>query len=269
MTNLNISIQSQIKNIVESDKEFAVAFDEAWQWLEYSSKGNAKRTLTANFVEGIDYSSLITIEKREIGATRVEEIYLTKDCFKQLAMLSGTEKGKAVRLYYLECEKQLKSVLSGDYLATLKALVSAQEEKQTLLLKAAEAEKKVVELAPKAENWNRLCDSNGTMSIAAVAKNLAIPGMGPNKLFEFLRNKGFLYYDPQGCNIPKAKLCEQGYMKTVEKYDYKRRRSYSVCVVTFKGYSFIVRCLKDAGYLIPDSPTPNAVVLPLPDEIAA
>lgn len=137
MTNLNISIQSQIKATVEAGGQFPVDFELAWQWLEYCSKGNAKRTLTANFVERIDYSSLITIEKREIGATRVEEIYLTADCFKQLAMLSGTPKGKEVRLYFIECERQLKAIYSGDYLATLKALVAAQEEKQALALEAA------------------------------------------------------------------------------------------------------------------------------------
>jgi anti-repressor protein len=265
MTNLSFSIQSQIKATVESDQEFAVHFDTAWQWLEYSSKGNAKRTLTANFEEGVDYSSLITIDKREIGATRVEEIYLTKDCLKQLSMLSGTAKGKAVRLYFIECERELKAIKAAklqqptDILYLLEESAKAIKEARAL---AAQAESKVVELTPKADNWTRLCDTNGGMTISAVAKNLAISGMGPNNLFKFLRDKGFVFINSQGCNVPKSTIVEKGYMKTVEKYDYTRNKSYSVCVCTYKGYSFIVRQLKKAGFTTPpDTTTPNAAAL--------
>ena len=255
MSNLNIFIQSQIKDIVQSDKEFAVAFDEAWQWLEYSSKGNAKRTLTANFVEGIDYSSLITIEKREIGATRVEEIYLTKDCFKQLAMLSGTEKGKAVRLYYLECEKQVKAIYSGDYLATLKALVAAQEEKQALALEAAE-------LRPKAEDWDSLCADKNLLNIEKVSKTLAIKGLGKIKLFEWLREQGILYFDNSKTNVPYQKYVELGYFTTRFKKNPHNNENYVVTLCTIKGFAFIKRQLIKDGYTLP--PLPNAEALALP-----
>ena len=265
MTNLSFSIQSQIKATVESDQEFAVPFDTAWQWLEYSTKGNAKRTLTANFEEGVDYSSFITIDKREIGATKVEDIYLTKDCLKQLSMLSGTAKGKAVRLYFIECERELKAIKAAklqqptDILYLLEESAKAIKEARAL---AAQAESKVVELTPKADNWTRLCDTNGGMTISAVAKNLAISGMGPNKLFKFLRDKGFVFINSQGCNVPKSTIVEKGYMRTVEKYDHTRNRSYSVCVCTYKGYSFIVRQLKKAGFTTPpDTTTPNAAAL--------
>ncbi|MBN3962242.1 phage antirepressor KilAC domain-containing protein [Nostoc sp. NMS8] len=261
MTNLNISIQSQIKATVESEVEFAVDFNDAWQWLEYSRKDAAKRVLESNFEKGVDYSSFHSIVEREIGAARVEEIYLTKDCFKQLAMLASTEKGKEIRLYFIRCEREIKAIkaaqpqLPTDYLTALKALVAVEEEKQQLALEAAE-------LRPKAESWTRLCDTDGTMSIAAVAKNLAIPGLGPNNLFKFLRNKGFVFYDNQRCNIPKSTLVNDGYFKTVQKYDFKRDKNYSVCVCTFKGYSFIMKQLKKAGYTIPsDSPTTNAAAL--------
>lgn len=141
------------------------------------------------------------------------------------------------------------------------ALTALKEVEATKLL-LAESEKKVVEMTPKAENWTRLCDTDGAMSISAVAKNLAIRGMGPNNLFKFLRDKGFVFYDAQGCNVPKSTLVEKGYMRTAQKYDFKRDKSYSVCVCSYKGYSFIVRQLKKAGYTIPsDTTTPNAAAL--------
>lgn len=37
---------------------FPVNFDEAWQWLEYSTKGHAKESfLKIGFVEGSDFSA--------------------------------------------------------------------------------------------------------------------------------------------------------------------------------------------------------------------
>lgn len=33
---------------------------------------------------------------------------LTVDCFKSLGMMAGTEQGKKIRRYFLECERQLK-----------------------------------------------------------------------------------------------------------------------------------------------------------------
>ena len=39
--------------------------------------------------------------------------YLTNNCFKELCMMAGTKKGKEVRRYYLDCEKQLKVIASA------------------------------------------------------------------------------------------------------------------------------------------------------------
>jgi hypothetical protein len=43
-----------------------------------------------------------------LTASRTEFIYLTVDCFKSLGMMAGTQKGKEVRKYFLECEKIAK-----------------------------------------------------------------------------------------------------------------------------------------------------------------
>ncbi len=263
MTNLSFSIQSQIKATVESEKEFSVYFDDAWQWLQYSKKSNAKRVLIANFEEKVDYLTVLNNEQSK-------DIYLTSDCFKQLAMIAGTPIGKEVRLYYLQCEKELKAIKSNQpimpntLIEAVECYLSTLKEKQALMIEASELNSKVVELTPKAENWNRLCGTDGTMTISEVAKNLAISGMGPNNLFKFLREKGIIFYNSQSCNVPKSTLVNKGYMKTVEKYDFKRDKKYSVCVCTYQGYAFIVRCLKRAGYIKPNSPndpTPNAEAL--------
>jgi phage anti-repressor protein len=89
---------------------FPVNFDDAWQWLGYSKKGNAKRALLeGGFIRGTDFLISEEATTTGISAIPLETISLTVECFKLLAMLSGTEKGKEVRKYFLECEKIAKA----------------------------------------------------------------------------------------------------------------------------------------------------------------
>lgn len=102
--------------LLESSDRFPVDFDTAWQWLGYHRKDAAKEKLTRNFERGFDYS----VDWRSVAhsngyrASRTEIIMLSTDCFKQLGMMAGTEKGKQVRRYFLECERKLKQMLTDD-----------------------------------------------------------------------------------------------------------------------------------------------------------
>lgn len=99
------------QQLVESTDEFPVDFDNAWQWLELSTKGNAKKAfLKCDFLDGLDYKVSIHLDKNLQGGRPDEVIQLTVDCFKQWAMMCKTEKGKIVRRYFLECERVAKEV---------------------------------------------------------------------------------------------------------------------------------------------------------------
>jgi phage anti-repressor protein len=113
--------------IAESQDEYPVDFDDAWEWVYESRKDSAKRALVKDFVEGVDYIFLNTqgssnardgISHRIVGNSDVcdggrgrpsEKIYLTVDCFKQFCMMAGTPRGKQVRLHYLEIERKFKA----------------------------------------------------------------------------------------------------------------------------------------------------------------
>ncbi|HCF26952.1 MAG TPA: hypothetical protein DEV81_07025, partial [Cyanobacteria bacterium UBA11049] len=88
----------------------------AWQWLGYSRKDKAKEALVNNFERELDYTSEFSTLKWKTpqGGRPSEFIHLTIDCFKAFCMMAGTEKGKEVRRYFLECERQLKEVLSDE-----------------------------------------------------------------------------------------------------------------------------------------------------------
>lgn len=98
--------RSLVFGFFESEDPFPIDFDDVWQWTGYSEKGKAKRALlTAGFVENVDFLPILA---KSSGGRPAEKIYLTIDCFKMFCMMAGTSKGHEVRLYFLECEKELK-----------------------------------------------------------------------------------------------------------------------------------------------------------------
>lgn len=102
-------------SLVQSIEQFPVNFDAGWKWLGYSTKQKAKNKLTNNFEQGIDYHINQMVKRvkgnRGGGSVRFESISLSVDCFKSLAMMAGTVKGKEVRRYFLECERIAKQAV--------------------------------------------------------------------------------------------------------------------------------------------------------------
>ncbi|MEO0825911.1 MAG: hypothetical protein AAFY67_09640 [Cyanobacteria bacterium J06642_9] len=101
--------------LTRSTNEFPVDFDDAWQWIGYATKQKAKNKLLNNFEAGLDYTLTQMVKRvkgnRGGGSIRYEQIALTTDCFKSLGMMAGTQKGKEIRRYFLECERQVKTVI--------------------------------------------------------------------------------------------------------------------------------------------------------------
>jgi phage anti-repressor protein len=92
-----------------NDTDMIIDLDIAVKWLAIT-KGNLKRLLISDFAEGSDYD----IKKVKIkhtnstGATIKENIFISSQCFKEICMLSRTDKAKEVRKYFLEMEKLVK-----------------------------------------------------------------------------------------------------------------------------------------------------------------
>lgn len=123
--------------LIRADDAFPVDFDMAWQWLGYSSKGNARRTLLDNFEEGLDFLSILM--KNAQRGRPSESIKLSLDCFKAFCMMAGTEKGKEVRRYFLQCERQLKQLLIEPSSESLLALRLDRVENRLNWLEAEQA----------------------------------------------------------------------------------------------------------------------------------
>lgn len=112
MNNNIFSEHTAIKLVNEKENEFPVPFDGLWQWVGYSTKGNALRKLkTSRFQEDKDFCSFIRNDKRAIGATVIEDIFLTVDAAKKFCLLANTEQGDEVRDYFIAAEKKARELL--------------------------------------------------------------------------------------------------------------------------------------------------------------
>ena len=85
-----------------------INFEDVVKWLDIQ-KNHLKRLLVANFKVMDDYTEeKILVKNKKRGANYVSKIMLTPDCFKELCMLSQTEKAKGVRKYYIVAEGLLR-----------------------------------------------------------------------------------------------------------------------------------------------------------------
>lgn len=85
-----------------------INFDDVVKWLNIT-KNNLKRVLVSNFKIIDDYTEQkVLIKNNKRGANYVSKIMLTPDCFKELCMLSKSEKAKGVRKYYIIAEGLLR-----------------------------------------------------------------------------------------------------------------------------------------------------------------
>jgi phage anti-repressor protein len=145
MSEFSISLAQEF---VESNDPFPVDFDLAWQWLGYSRKDVAKRAFDkAQFSENVDYRLSRRVAENPLGGRPTETITLSIECFKVWSMMAGTEQGRKVRLYFLECEKIAKEKMitpsptpvrnlpsSVEYLNAWKELKEMPKDKMTLLI---------------------------------------------------------------------------------------------------------------------------------------
>lgn len=114
-----------------------------------------------------------------------------------------------------------------------RAWADAMEKKQL-------AESQVNELTPKAEFYDTVADSESLMSMADTCKILDM-GIGRNKLFALLREKGILQKD----NMPYQRFVDAGYFKVVEG-KYEANENVVISKTTYvkqKGIDYIRKLL--------------------------
>ena len=102
---LNYKIYTSNKNNID---DFIVDFDMIWNWIGFSTKGNAKKLLVREFEINVDYimntPKLIQMDKRIKGGINEEKIKLTIECFKTFCFTAATIQSKKIYKYYIKME---------------------------------------------------------------------------------------------------------------------------------------------------------------------
>lgn len=196
--------------------------------------------LTGGKIPVSDYFSLSSYKDASGKENRCYDV--TKLGCDFLANKFTGEKGILFTALYVkrfnEMEQELAPKVPKTYKEALLETVRLLEENETL-------EKENAELRPKAEFFDAVADSKDAIEIGKVAKVLSFPGVGRNKLFEILRDKGILMKN----NIPYQKYIDNGCFRTIEqKYstpDGEIRISIKTLVYQ-KGVDFIRKTLEAA-----------------------
>lgn len=204
------------------------------------------------FVEGLDYVIVenLTSPKRASAKSRqqMEHDYLiTIDMGKELAMVERNEKGREVRRYFINCERQSKAAANIP-----QTLPEALRLAADLAEKARELESRLVAVAPKVDFADRVADISKGISIPNYAKAV---GLGPIKLFEWMRQKGIIINGGQRHNLPMQRYIDSGYF-AVRQGTYETNgeiRASFTTMLTGKGEQWLTQKLS-AGGVLPEVP---------------
>lgn len=201
------------------------------QWFETNSK---------HLIENEDFTSVDTTTVVNNGAIKtIQDYLLTVDAAKQISLMSGTEKGKQVRMYFIEVEKRYKQLASDPSYQMALGLKASQQ-----LLE--HKDKIIAEMKPKALFADAVSASQTSILVGELAKLLKQNGIdtGANRLFTWLRESGYLIRRKgTDYNMPTQKSMEMGLFE-IKEHNHINSNGVNVTTktpkVTGKGQQYFI-----------------------------
>lgn len=194
---------------------------------------------------------------------------MNQDGFTLLAMGFNGKKAMEFKLKYIEAFNAMKRQIEQsnpsvpqNYLEALKSLVKAEEEKQQLALENKKQQEqiltisktnmelgnKITEMLPKVSYYDKILQSNATMTVTQIAQDYGMSAMRLNKELESMR----IQHKVRGQWILFAQFLEGGYvhrravdiLRSDGRHDVKYNTEW-----TTKGRIFLYESLKAKGIL--------------------
>jgi anti-repressor protein len=161
------------------------------------------------FIENQDYLAITQKRVTAQGNSTNQVDHIIKlDMAKEIAMIQRTERGKQVRQYFIQVEKDFNSPEK----IMARALLMADK-------KAHQLEAKIEADRPKVLFAEAVSASHTSILVGELAKLLKQNGidMGANRLFNWLRTHGYLIKrNGRDWNMPTQKSVEMGLIRVKE-----------------------------------------------------
>lgn len=232
---INVTIneeQQQVVSARELHKELKIK-QRFSAWFEKNTK---------NLIEGIDFTGVsggTPVTGGNGNVQYLEDYQLTLDASKQIAMMSATEEGKRVRMYFIEVEKQFNS----PEMMMARGLQVAQQQMLQYDKQIKELSTTIQKQKPKVEYFDKVINSDNTMTVTQIAQDY---GMSAKEMNKLLHNIG-IQYKVNGQWVLYAGLANKGYTEsTTGTNDYG---TYTTTKWTQRGRQFIYETLKEQGIL--------------------
>ncbi|MDQ6988476.1 MAG: antA/AntB antirepressor family protein [Mariprofundaceae bacterium] len=165
----------------------------------------------ARLVEYADYIKVA--EKGELSKTgqTLTEYHITIESAKHIGMMSQSDKGFEVRDYFIDCEKKAQvaqAALPQDYSQALRMLADEVESKKVLAMENEQQRHTIQAKDKYIVVSNEASIKAGEIKVSEFCKSHDFIDIGQNKMYTWLRDKGFLF---QGSREPIQKYVNLGW----------------------------------------------------------
>ena len=176
-------------------------------WFETNSQG---------FVEGEDFNAayLKVLGNQYGGEKEIQDYNMTVDMAKHICLMSRTEKGKQCRQYLIDLEKAWNTpeqVMARALKIANRTIDSLKADNTKLL---ADNER----MKPKEIFADAVSASHTSILIGDLARLICQNGykIGQKRLFEWMRDRGYLIKSGNSRNMPLQRFVEQGLFEIKE-----------------------------------------------------
>lgn len=200
--------------------------------------------------------------KDEKGETRPCFSLNKEECLYIATKFNDEARAKLIKRWKELEEQHQKPSVPQNYLEALKSLVKAEKEKQQLALENKKQQEQIVtiskanmelgskitEMLPKVSYYDRILQSNATMTVTQIAQDYGMSAMRLNKELESMR----IQHKVRGQWILFAQFLEGGYVHSravdIVRSDGRHDVKYNTEWTT-KGRIFLYESLKAKGIL--------------------
>lgn len=199
---INVTLNDNHEPIV-SGRQLHEALDVKTKYADWFN-----RMIDYGFAENQDFLLLKNEQQTGRGGHNKVDHIIKLDMAKEIAMIQRTERGKQVRQYFIQVEKDFNSPEK----IMARALLMADQKVHKL-------EAKIEADRPKVLFAEAVSASHSSILVGELAKLLKQNGvdMGANRLFNWLRAHGYLIKrNGRDWNMPTQKSVEMGLIRVKE-----------------------------------------------------